>query len=173
MQDEQSRFNYAVSLVLKHEGGLYDDDGEWTNFGLTAPFLISLDIHVQYSKYDSYIKSLTKPEAEIIYYKYWQKFHYNLLETIEIATKVFDMSVNMGNHEAHLLLQRAINTMSHDKLLEDGILGVKTMWAANNLPPSYLHQELREISEKFYRDLVEKNTEKEKYLGGWLTRAAW
>lgn len=183
MQDAGSRFIYAVSIVLSHEGGLTFDDSGITNFGITVQLLsenTQPETHLNLSKsqlnqyYTEIIRKLTKISASDLYKTFfWDKYHYDLFEDLSIATKVFDMAVNMGAKESHILLQRSINEMSHDQLLVDGILGTKTIHAANNLPPSYLHQELRDKSKLYYNNLVMEKPELHKYLDGWLKRAEW
>ncbi len=169
-------FNYAINVVLQHEGGETNnpnDKGGLTNFGITQQFIIDNDI-TKPECARSYISMLTKQKAITLYKHYiWDKFHYGLIAPLEIATKVFDMTVNMGDKESHMLLQRSINTMSHEQLLVDGIMGVKTFSAANLLPPSYLHEELRQQQKQFYENVVKRNPQDNEFLEGWLKRAAW
>jgi lysozyme family protein len=175
--DSDTRFNYSVTIVLSHEGGLCDDSddpGGITNFGITAQFL--LDNRMFFNKCDAitYIEKMNENTAKSIYKTYfWEHYHYNLIEPLQIATKIFDMCVNMGNVESHKIVQRSINKMSHDQLLVDGIIGSKTIAAANALPDTYLHEELREESKKFYTNLAEENPKLAKFLTGWLKRASW
>jgi len=175
--DSDTRFNYSVTIVLSHEGGLSDDSddpGGITNFGITAQFLIDNKMFLK--KYDAitYIEKMNDNTAKSIYKTYfWDRYHYNLIEPLQIATKIFDMCVNMGNVEAHKIVQRSINKMSHDQLLVDGIIGSKTITAINALPDTYLHEELREESKKFYTNLAEENPKLAKFLTGWLKRASW
>lgn len=175
MTDDE-RFNYAVNVVLQHEGGETnnpDDSGGLTNFGITQQFIIDNEI-TEPELARSYIAILTKQKAIALYKHYvWDKYHYGLIAPLEIATKVFDMTVNMGSKESHMLLQRAINTMSHDQLLVDGIFGIKTITATNRLPSTYLHEELRQQQKQFYENLVKNNPEYDEFLDGWLKRAAW
>lgn len=168
------KFNCAINVVLEHEGGLSDnpnDRGGITNFGISKQFVI--DNNLSDDPY-FFVKRLTKNDAIAIYRRYiWDKYHYVLFADVQIATKVFDMTVNSGPHESHILLQRSINDMSHDQLLVDGICGVKTIASANALPPSFLHQKLREKQEQFYRELVENMPSYRIFLDDWLKRAAW
>jgi lysozyme family protein len=171
------RFNYAVNVVLHHEGGFSDDSkdsGGPTHFGITPKFLLDINYCTTLENCQYKILCLDIDEAKSIYKQYfWDKYHYDLFESLEIATKVFDMSVNMGALEAHKLFQRAINTISYRRLLVDGILGIRTIHTANNLPASYLHDELRDQSKMFYDELTLKNPNDKRFLKGWEMRASW
>jgi lysozyme family protein len=174
---DDDKFDYAVNVVLQHEGGISDnpnDPGGLTNFGITKSFLIDNKILTPHDYNKEYIRSLTRNEAINLYRTYiWYKYHYGLFYSLEIATKVFDMTVNMGVNQSHKLLQKSINFMSKDPILVDGVLGVKTITAANSLPASYLHEELREQCKNFYNNLVKQEPKMYWALPGWLNRAAW
>ena len=177
MQDSDNRFNYAVAVVLSHEGGLSNnkaDKGGMTNFGISANFVLENHICRTSIMAMDFVRFLTNDKAATLYKQYfWFKYNYNLLEDLQLATKIFDMAVNMGAHEAHTLLQRAINKMSYDQVLVDGVLGINTLHAANGLPETYLHEELRDMSKEFYISLVEITPSDKVFLEDWLKRAAW
>src|ERR1017187_9416771 len=91
------RFNYAVNIVLEHEGGYSDDSddpGGKTNFGITEK---DLQDHARELNLPLDVKELGRVEAEYFYKKvYWDKYHYDAIKSLPIATKIFDMAVNMG-----------------------------------------------------------------------------
>lgn len=83
----------------------------------------------------------------------------------EVATWLFDKSVNMGSGQAKKLLQRALG------VTDDGQLGIITMTAIKNSDPVELVEKCREQARAFYRGLVDKNPSQAKFLSGWLARA--
>lgn len=175
----QGRFNFAVNIILGHEGGYSndpDDPGGETNYGITQ---IDLNEHINlFPDFPKNVKDLTKPQAEEFYKKvYWDKYNYNAINSLRIATKIFDMSVNMGAHEAHELTQRALAYCGYSHIAIDGILGGITLGAINEIclhgRDQDLINELINESEWFYKHIVEKKPVLEKFLNGWLTRALW
>jgi lysozyme family protein len=162
-----SEFNQAISVILKHEGGYVDhpsDPGGETKFGISKRSYPQLDI-----------KNLSEENAKEIYYRdYWDKYRYGGINDQSVATKVFDMAVNMGPKQAHILLQRACcEVAGNESLIADGILGHKTMAMVNSLDPTRLVWALRNHMSGYYRALGRKNPEQYAvFLKGWLTRAA-
>lgn len=175
----QGRFDYAVKVVLNHEGGYSndpDDPGGETNFGITQA---DLKEHMNdFSLFPQDVKDLTQIEAEYFYKKvYWDKYNYNAINSLRIATKIFDMAVNMGAHEAHELVQRALGYCGYSHLSIDGILGGHTLAAINETclhgRDQDLMNELINEAKWFYEHLVEKKPKLKKFLNGWLKRASW
>lgn len=176
------RFEEAIKVILKHEGGYTndkDDPGGATDYGISLRFLKDhgIDLNGDGKVNEMDIKSLTKEKAIKIYKQYWwDKYHYEAINSIYYATKVFDMAVNMGGKQAHILVQRAVNHCGY-ALIVDGILGGKSLGAINEI---YLHGrgddlriETQEEQEYFYRNLVTQKPKFKKYLKGWLRRASW
>ena len=173
------RFDYAVSIVLQHEGGYSDDKtdaGGATNYGISLRYLkdINLDINHDGHVDDKDIRLMTQPEARFIYKKYWwDRFHYNELKDATVATKALDLSVNVGSHQSHLILQRAINSLQNKHVGIDGNLGPITINAANKLPAEKLLIAMRFWARSFYLNLISKHPVLAKYKNGWLRRADW
>lgn len=96
---------------------------------------------------------------------------------------VLDMAINAGPRAAVKILQRAINQVEHSidfsvdgyALKVDGWLGPRT---ASALRFHYGHGEaellefIREQRESFYRKIVAVRPANQKFLAGWLNRAA-
>lgn len=214
----QERFDYAINVVLKHEGqfsnNLSDSGGE-TNYGISIHFL-------KLEKFDGYydnprtkhcvfkckkinlfcrvfhvlilgilgfesqsdddfnintVKSLSIEKAKEIYKQYfWDKYRYEAINSLYIATKILDMSVNMGSFQAHELTQRAINHCDHD-IIVDGILGTKSLVAINEIclhgKESDLKIGIQEEQKYFYKRLAEKKPMLAVFLKGWLNRASY
>ena len=157
-------FEKAIPIILKHEGGYVDDPndlGGETKYGISKRSYPHLDI-----------KNLTREEAIEIYRRdWWDKYRYGDIKDQDVATKVFDLSVNMGPAQAHKLLQRAVNWVSDAGLVVDGILGPKTLLATNAAEPMKVLQALRFLAAEYYYSLAKARTESRTFLFGWLNRA--
>ena len=158
-------FREAVEFVLKNEGGYskdpYDPGGE-TKFGISKRSYPDLDI-----------PSLTMEEAMTIYQtNWWSRYHYTRIESQQLATKILDMSVNMGPKKAHKIVQRALNTILHCKLKVDGILGDKTFSALNSVKDvEQTHRAMSHYQAKFYESLWTRVKKLTRFKRGWLRRA--
>lgn len=168
---DDKKFNRAIEVILGHEGGVSDhkdDRGGKTAYGISSRFLRSEKINLD-------IEVLTRDQAIIIYRTYfWDRYRYNDLKDERIATKVFDMAVNMGPKAAAELLQEAIKSISPNaKFLVDGIIGIKTTTYANQINPGLLMIKLRELQKEYYENIVFDDPTQKVFLNGWLKRAAW
>ena len=157
------RFLQAVEVVLAHEGGYVNDPvdpGGEAKYGISKRSYPRLDI-----------KNLTIEDAKGIYYQdWWLKYRYNEMADLTVATKVLDLSVNMGPATAHRLLQEALVFLGYD-LAVDGIIGPQTIAAANKADPMRLLQVLRwKAAERYYR-IAAQRTQSQVFLVGWLKRA--
>jgi len=181
MRDD--RFERAVELVLKHEGGYANnprDPGGATNYGISLRYLLSLGV---IDPSDGYlygdmdcdgdidaddIRNLTREEAIAIYKsQWWDRYAYGMLGSDALAAKLLDISVNTGPGRAHRILQEATNQTGPARLAVDGCLGLKTLTAVNNHPnPDLLVDRFRLLAIKFYLDL-----DKPEFLRGWIRRA--
>ena len=163
MVREQDRFQQAVEVVLKHEGGYVNDPtdpGGETNFGISRRSYPDLDI-----------RNLTREQAIEIYRQdFWERWGYDRIRDLAVATKVFDMAVNMGPKRAHTLLQQALGLIG-SPVVVDGILGPQTLKATNEADPSRLLEALRLLSARYYWELVRLDGRRKKFLQGWLARA--
>lgn len=170
-----SNFDYAVNIVLKHEGGYSNDPkdpGGETNFGITESTLEHCRSQLGISRE---VKDLTLEDAKMIYkIHYWDPYPYDEIDSKTIAAKLFDAAVNIGQHTAVKLLQKAFMYVGY-RIAVDGRLGTKTIDAINNAYKIGLEytllDEFREYLKEHYEDLVEKNPSLKKFLKGWLNRA--
>ena len=159
------RFLRAVEVVLKHEGGYVNnpaDPGGETKYGISKRSYPNLDI-----------ENLTREQAIEIYYRdWWQKYRYGEIEDLTVATKVFDLSVNMGPSTAHRLLQRAINFTGAGNVVVDGMIGPITLSVLNyEGNPEKIVQTLRFMAAEHYHELAKKRPASRGFLFGWLNRA--
>lgn len=89
-----------------------------------------------------------------------------------VKMKLFDMAVNFGQKRAVIILQQALNTLGA-KLALDGVLGKLTRAALDVMVPSDVVEALCKKQADQYRYLAAKNPSQQKFLKGWLARAAW
>ncbi len=118
MTTTSTRFDRAILLILRHEGGYVNDPkdpGGETNFGISKRSYLEIDI-----------KSLTKQSASEIYYRdYWQPNYCDDLPW-PLAIQVFDYAVNAGSNQAARALQKLVGASV------DGWIGPKTVSKAQN-----------------------------------------
>ena len=166
----ENRFQYAVGIVLNHEGGFSDDKndpGGMTNYGISQRF-------VDDEKLKLNIQHLTLDEAKDIYRKYWwDRYHYDAVNDLKLATKIFDLSVNLGPDKAHALVQKSLNHIQNEHIAIDGVFGPQTIAAVNQSDPIKLMTEFRLETRDYYINLVSHNPSLAKFEYGWLVRAAW
>lgn len=179
-----AKFEEALGTILKHEGGFVDhpaDPGGATNYGVSLRYLRSLgDVVGDFDDDGDVdaedIRKMSEEDARGIYrQRWWDRYKYGLITDQRLATKVFDMAVNMGARQAHRLLQRALNSLrvrtGGPALLVDGDLGPKTLATANAAPANLLHGELQKRQAEFYGSLVRARPSRAAFLKGWLNRA--
>ena len=158
-----AEFDPAIRVVLRHEGGYSNnprDKGGETNFGISKRSYPRLDI-----------KSLTRAEARVIYRRdFWRPGRYGSIRSQAVATKAFDMAVNMGRKRAAKILQSAVNELG-GRLKVDGVIGPRTLRAANSLPPRSLQKELRAQAALYYARLTLRKPDQQVFLKGWMRRA--
>jgi lysozyme family protein len=179
-------FNEAVKTVFKHEGHRFTQDpvdpGGATKYGVSLRWLVrqgeldpaafelfDLDDDGDIDAQDVYL--LCEQDAKSIYERYfWTKYQYAAIGNQAVATKVFDLCVNMGATQVHKLLQRALCALGFP-IAVDGVLGPKTLLATNAAGEQSLLRALRQKAMAFYLWLIEKKPKFRKYLKGWTKRA--
>ncbi len=184
-----SKFEFAIPLVMKHEGGLaYDpaDPGGITNMGISLRFLSSLarlhpeiipqlDIDKNNLLNSNDVKSINLEKATQLYYRYfWEPYGYKNITNQSLANKLFDLSVNLGPNIAAKLLQKAYCQISPStKLHIDGTLGKNSYQYINQLDKEQTNKLLTifcKFAADYYQNLVKKHPILKKFLNGWLRR---
>jgi lysozyme family protein len=153
-------FKKAIEFVLANEGEFSDerdDAGGMTKFGISQASYPSWDI-----------ENLTKEDAIAIYKRdFWQP--YQEFDD-RLATKLFDLAVNLGHRRAVQILQRALRCLGA-KIVDDGILGPLTKQAVNLANVDLLLTAIKSEAAGVYRNLAATNVSQKKFLKGWLKRA--
>lgn len=162
-----SNFLSAVHKVLAHEGGHVDhpnDPGGETNWGISTRFLRGIGDQRD-------VEDLSEGDAIALYKEhFWNVLGLDGIGDDTLAEKIFDIAVNMGNGWAGRLLQRALRATGYP-VKEDGIVGAKTIQAANAAIPQCLLAALRSEQAGRYRELIAKNPSLGAFANGWNTRA--
>jgi lysozyme family protein len=176
-------FEHAIPIILKHEGGYVNhpnDPGGATNYGISLRFLAE---HPDDGDFDhdgdvdiEDIANMTVEDAMGVYRKYWwDAFKYSRINDQTIATKVFDLSVNMGAKRAHILLQTALNNAFSLKLSCDGVIGPATMNVINSVADGDEEQVLLtaycDAAWDFYQRLITNKPSLGVFAKGWKRRA--
>jgi lysozyme family protein len=122
-------FDESVAVVLQLEGGDRitehpDDPGGLTRYG------IALTQHPELGEQG--IRNLTRVQAAAIYRKsYWDALNLDSAPAY-LRLPIFDAAVNMGKRASALLVQSSLVKMGH-KLVEDGIIGARTLMALKSV----------------------------------------
>ena len=148
MAASTSRFENAVGLVLKHEGGFVQhpgDPGGATHFGITRVTLARARGH-PVSVDD--VRRLTRQEAVAIYRRlYWDVVRAEELPP-GLDLSVFDLAVHSGPPKAATMLQTLLGVEA------DGIVGPVTLAAARRADVPQAIGRLTSMRLRFLRRLA-------------------
>ena len=109
------------------------------------------------------LRSLTRGEwTEIMKTLYWDKVKGDLLKSQSVANIWADWAVNSGPKTATKHVQKLLGVTA------DGIVGAKTIAAANSFPARNLFAKIKSARDSYYRGLPNAW----KFLRGWLNRLA-
>ncbi len=175
-------FDKAIPFILKQEGGWVNnpnDPGGATNYGVSLRFLVD---HPEVGDFDGDgdvdaedIKNMTIDDAKKVYQTFWwDKFHYGNIDDQTVATKIFDMSVNMGAKRAHIITQTALNKAFSLRLTVDGVLGpasIHTLNACTDDTEQLLLNNICDEQYGFYQRLIANNPKLAVFARGWKNRA--
>lgn len=166
-----AEFLPAVTKTLVSEGAFFYNHktGEVVSMGITLATLRSLGIlHSTGAASEAdvaFVKSLTGDEAKDIYRKeYWDPLHLDHINNQAVASKVFDLAVNMGVVSAARFLQASCG------VAEDGVVGPITIARANAMDPVALLGSIRARAANRYQEIASANPALAGNLTGWLNR---
>ena len=168
-------FRAAVAVTLVHEGGFQNDPadpGNWTGGHIGDGDLKGTKFGISAHEYPALdIANLTEDEATALYFTdYWLPFHFGQLPA-SVAGKAFDMGVDLGPETSIKLLQQAI-AKAGETCDADGIIGPQTADAARCCDPVALLTDYRALIAVYYQSIVASDPRQQKFLAGWLARAA-
>ena len=108
---------------------------------------------------------------------YWNPMRGDEFISEQVAIKLFDAEVNLGQRGkdiahpgAFRIFQTALNACGA-ALTCDGIIGIQTVAAANNIPPDQLLPAFVQALEEDYHNIVARVPADSIFLKGWLVRA--
>ncbi len=178
-----SNFSRAIPHILEHEGGFVNhknDPGGATNYGVSLRYLTKRgdllgdfdgDGHVDIDD----ILAMTKEDARGVYRAgFWDPNKLDQVKSQLVATKIFDMCVNMGSKQAWKIAQRAAGSLGKP-LIDDGIVGPNTLKVINSLDHfDYdLVIKIRELQKSFYTGIMKRKPKLQSFALGWYRRAAF
>lgn len=160
----KANWDAAFAHVIKSEGGYVNDPhdkGGETNLGVTR---IAWGEYLGRAIMDGEMKALTVDQVKPFYKKqYWDRCRCDDLPA-GVDYAVFDFAVNAGTGQAAKFLQRAVGTK------DDGAIGPGTLAAVSNHDQKIVLERFSEQKEAFYRGIVSRRPDQERFLKGWLAR---
>jgi len=159
------KFIDLIYPLLKREGGFVshpNDRGGSTNYGITqTTYAKSLE---KAGKPWADVRGLTEDTAIQIYHEmYWKPAKCDVLPA-GIKEIHFDSAVNSGIARANKFLQESVGAE------QDGILGPKTLAAANEIEGQLLKARYMNVRYRFYTAIVNRDRSQMAFLLGWLNR---
>lgn len=177
----------ALPTIFLHEGRYVNhpsDPGGATNWGISLRFLkttgdldkdgwLDGDIDRDGDVDIDDIKKMSEDDAAHLYDLYfWSRYNYAEIEDQLVATKVFDLSINMGSVGSHKCVQRATRAaLTNMVLAEDGVLGKQSLKTINLANPTKLLSALKSEAAGYYRSIRLKDGNEKDFIKGWLNRA--
>jgi len=165
-----ANFDLEFEKLIEREGYLSNDpmdSGGETIYGISSRW---------FPEVVSKLRSMPQAEAlkqvrKFYQQELWEKLNLNEINSQEIAGKIFDMAVNSDPRDAVMNVQKALNFLGCQLLL-DGLIGIKTV-AAINL---YRHQDVVSKWFTYYRmqhieKTVNANAKNSRFIPGWTRRA--
>lgn len=164
-----ARFDIAIDVVLKHEGGYSNhpsDSGGETMYGIIER------IARRYG-YDGAMREMPLTFAKDVYREeWWDRYGLGGIRDQDVATKVFDLMVNMGAARPTFSVQEICNACGVP-LVEDGKFGPKTRAGVNRVPPAVMVVGLCVSARRIYEGIAKRYPKNQVFLKGWLRRAGW
>lgn len=179
-------FDKAIATILKNEGYLSDnknDPGGRTKYGISFRLLAKAadldgdgwqdgDINRDGIVNRQDTDDMSIEDAKRLYKNhFWLPNMYDKIQDQSIATKCLDMAVNFGGRWGNRIAQRAVRAAIGIELVEDGIMGNKTIHAINLCFAPHLMVALKSECAGRYRQLISINSKLKEFQKGWLNRA--
>lgn len=178
-----SQFEPALEYVLEREGGVSEsanDPGGVTNRGISYRLLKSFD-NTELRPYGlccpvtvADIHALNLNQVSEIYRgEFWNRARFSAINSQSLVNYLFDACVNMGIAPGVKCLQRACWAVARDRtvLVDDGILGQKTLERVNSTSSVLLLSAMRSERGGVYRMIAQNEPSQNIHLDGWLNRS--
>lgn len=165
------RFDAAFDFLMQLEGGfklheVAGDRGGQTYAGIARRF------NPDWSGW-SYIDRGETPPVEVVkdfyFHRYWKPCQCDKFAA-PVDCSVFCCAVNMGTKKAAILLQSALKYLGKP-LAADGVIGDKTIRAAQELDAKAILSAFTVAKVARYYLIVSRDRSQQRFLLGWISRA--
>lgn len=161
------QFDIALRFALSNEGTHYvadpSDKGVCSRMGVTLASLSSW--RGKPCTCDDVAKLGIDEVTSLYRLRYWDAMQLDQIGPQATATALFDMGVLNGPKEAVKVMQSCVH------LLEDGILGPKTLAAINSHTASFLVPLFAQMFQLHFLQICRKDPSQAKFVGNWVHRA--
>jgi lysozyme family protein len=159
-----AEFDLAIEIVLENEGGWVDsaDDtfGGETFRGISRRNWPNLEIwrRIDEAKREViWLSTIQRSEALLQLTKdfyrreFWNQL-YDEIDSQELASKLLDVTVNLGIRRGVRILQQSLASMCSGPIVADGRFGIVTLDMVNSVNKEFLMLELRARMAFHYAD---------------------
>lgn len=181
---EEKTVRELAAEIVGREGGYVndpDDPGGATKYGVTIGTMqhIGMDLDGDGVVTVADVKALTREQAIEVFIKYYFDLPAIGLLPETLHAPVFDMQVNSGVN-AIRILQRLLSEILDRRIADDGIIGPKTIAAAEEALSRFpnLRDLYGDARRDYYFRLADRRPASRKYArtraggkGGWIKRA--
>lgn len=131
--------------------------------GSSTKFIFALGTHEIYPKVLEFYKK-----------NYWEPLKLDKVNILRVATKILDISVNLGVSRTASMVQICINLIASNELVVDNIIGSATVNLLNAVCQDdngeFLLKLLTLQQGYVYMKLCQLDSSQEKFIRGWINR---